>query len=116
MVRNGTENNLNLNSMKLTEREWSALNTHKQTAVEWLIEQLEERGHIIPDHIEKTALKKEKTQRHFPTQYFPKKKFISFEVVLKSPRCMGLWTSYLEIRFLGKLIYKRFMNAHPELS
>jgi hypothetical protein len=107
------------NKIKFTEREWSALNdsTHKQTAVEWLVEQLEERGHIIPSHIEKTALKKEKTQRHYPTQYFPKKKFISFEVVLKSPlRWTGLWTSYLEIRLLGKLIYKRFMNAHPELS
>jgi hypothetical protein len=34
----------------------------KQTAVEWLIEQLEERGHIIPDHIEETSLIMEKQQ------------------------------------------------------
>jgi hypothetical protein len=32
------------------------------TAVEWLIEQLEERGHIIPDHIEVTSLEMEKQQ------------------------------------------------------
>jgi pyrroloquinoline quinone (PQQ) biosynthesis protein C len=32
------------------------------TAVQWLIEQLEERGHIIPDHIEETSLIKEKQQ------------------------------------------------------
>ena len=32
------------------------------TAVEWLVEQLEERGHIIPDHIEETSLKMEKQQ------------------------------------------------------
>jgi hypothetical protein len=29
------------------------------TAVQWLVEQLEERGHIIPDHLEEVALKKE---------------------------------------------------------
>ena len=34
----------------------------KQTAVEWLIEQLEERGHIIPDHIEVNSLEMEKQQ------------------------------------------------------
>lgn len=32
------------------------------TAVQWLVEQLEERGHIIPDHIEETSLKMEKQQ------------------------------------------------------
>jgi hypothetical protein len=30
------------------------------TPVEWLLEQLEERGHIIPDHLQETALNKEK--------------------------------------------------------
>jgi hypothetical protein len=34
----------------------------KISAVQWLIEQLEERGHIIPDHIEETSLIKEKQQ------------------------------------------------------
>lgn len=34
----------------------------KQTAVQWLIEQLEERGHIIPDHLETMALQKEEMQ------------------------------------------------------
>ena len=34
----------------------------KQTAVEWLIEQLEQRGHIIPDHLEETCLEMEKDQ------------------------------------------------------
>jgi hypothetical protein len=29
------------------------------TAVQYLIEQLEEKGHIIPDHIQQTALDKE---------------------------------------------------------
>ena len=29
------------------------------TPVEWLLEQLEERGHIIPDHLQETALNKE---------------------------------------------------------
>ena len=32
------------------------------TAVQWLIEQLEERGHIIPDHLEDMALSKEFNQ------------------------------------------------------
>jgi len=34
----------------------------KQTAVQWLIEQLEERGHIIPDHLENNALDMEQLQ------------------------------------------------------
>jgi hypothetical protein len=32
------------------------------TSIEWLIEQLEERGHIIPDHLEQNALIMEKDQ------------------------------------------------------
>jgi hypothetical protein len=32
------------------------------TAVQWLVEQLEERRHIIPDHIEVTSLEMEKQQ------------------------------------------------------
>jgi ribosomal protein L32 len=32
------------------------------TSIEWLIEQLEERGHIIPDHLEETAIKMHKAE------------------------------------------------------
>jgi hypothetical protein len=31
-------------------------------SIEWLIEQLEERGHIIPDHLEETAIKMHKQE------------------------------------------------------
>jgi len=30
------------------------------TSIEWFVEQLEERGHIIPDHLEETAIKMHK--------------------------------------------------------
>ena len=32
------------------------LKTKQMTSIEWLIEQLEERGHIIPEHLEETAI------------------------------------------------------------
>jgi hypothetical protein len=52
----------------------------KQTPVEWLIEQLEQRGHIIPEHLEKQAIENETNKFAEFGEYCIEKTLIKYDI------------------------------------